>query len=323
MRILLLVAACAMVAGAAELPTLTLLVGNKDENSMVFVDPATNKVLGKVPTGNGPHEIAASSDGKLAFVANYGTGPAPGSTLSVIDVVNQHVLRTVDIAPLQRPHGLFFVDGKVYFTAEANRMVGRYDPAANKIDWMMGTGQGTTHMVVAGAGGRVFTANIGGNSISIIESGNNNQYTVTTVPVGQGPEAIDLSPDGKELWTAHSRDGGVSIIDVAEKKVVRVFPIGTKRSNRLKFTPDGTRVLVSDLDGNEVIVIDAASRKEMKRIAMGRVPEGILMAKDGSRAYVAEAGENRIAIVDLKTLEVTGHLTTGNGPDGMAWADRR
>jgi len=308
----------ALTALAAELPTLTLLVGNKDENSMVFVDPATNKVLGKVPTGNGPHEIAASSDGKLAFVANYGTGPAPGSTLSVIDVVNQLVLRTVEISPLQRPHGLTFADGKVYFTAEANRMVGRYDPAANKVDWMMGTGQGTTHMVVAGTEGRLFTANIGGNSVSIIE-----RNTVTTVPVGQGPEAIDLSPDGKELWTAHSRDGGVSIIDVAEKKVVRVFPIGTKRSNRLKFTPDGKQVLVSDLDGNEVVVIDAASRKEVKRIAMGRTPEGILMAKDGARAYVAEAGENRIAIVDLKTLEVTGHLTTGNGPDGMAWADRR
>ncbi|HXA52865.1 MAG TPA: cytochrome D1 domain-containing protein [Candidatus Acidoferrum sp.] len=308
----------ALTALAAELPTLTLLVGNKDENSMVFVDPATNKVLGKVPTGNGPHEIAASTDGKLAFVANYGTGPAPGSTLSVIDVVNQLVLRTVEISPLQRPHGLTFADGKVYFTAEANRMVGRYDPAANKVDWMMGTGQGTTHMVVAGPEGRLFTANIGGNSVSIIE-----RNTVTTVPVGQGPEAIDLSPDGKELWTAHSRDGGVSIIDVAEKKVVRVFPIGTKRSNRLKFTPDGKQVLVSDLDGNEVVVIDAASRKEVKRIPMGRTPEGILMAKDGARAYVAEAGENRIAIVDLKTLEVTGHLTTGNGPDGMAWSDRR
>jgi YVTN family beta-propeller protein len=307
---------------AAELPALTLLVGNKDENSMVFVDPATNKVLGKVPTGNGPHEIAASSDGKLAFVANYGTGPAPGSTLSVIDVVNQRALRTVDIAPLQRPHGLAFADGKVYFTAEANRVVGRYDPAANKVDWVMGTGQGTTHMMVAGPEGRLFTANISGNSISIIERGNLTT-NVTNVPVGQGPEAIDLSPDGKELWTGHSRDGGVSIIDVAEKKVVRVFPIGTKRSNRLKFTPDGKQVLVSDLEGNEVIVIDAPARKEVKRIKMGRTPEGILMAKDGSRAYVAEAGENRIAIIDLKTLEVMDHLTTGNGPDGMAWADRR
>jgi YVTN family beta-propeller protein len=146
---------------------------------------------------------------------------------------------------------------------------------------------------------------------------------VTAIPVGQGPEAIDLSPDGKEFWTAHSRDGGISIIEVASKKVVQSWSIGTKRSNRLKFTPDGTRVLISDLDGNEVVVLDAASRKEIKRVKMGRTPEGILMAKDGSRAYVAEAGENRIAMIDLKTLEVAGHLVTGDGPDGMAWSDRR
>ena len=318
MGIVLSVLLFAQAAIAADLPSLTLLVGNKDENSMVFVDPATNRVLGKVATGNGPHEIAASTDGKLAFVANYGTGPAPGGTISVIDVLNQREIRKVDLSPLQRPHGLWFAGGKVYFTAEANRVVGRYDPAANKIDWAMGTGQATTHMVVADSAGRVYTANIGGNSITVIE-GNN----VTTIPVGQGPEAMDLSPDGKELWTAHSRDGGVSVIDTTEKKVIRGFPIGTKRSNRLKFTPDGKQVLVSDLEGNEVVVIDAASRKEVKRIAMGHTPEGILMSKDGAQAYVAEAGENRIAIIDLKTLTVTGHLTTGNGPDGMAWSDRR
>jgi YVTN family beta-propeller protein len=316
--IAVLVLAGGLVAQAAELPKLTLLVGNKAENSMVFVDPATNKVLGSVPTGNGPHEIAASTDGKVAFVANYGTGPAPGNTISVIDVVNQKEIRKVDISPLQRPHGLWFADGKLYFTAEANRVVGRYDPAANKIDWIMGTGQGTTHMVVVGKDGLVFTANIGGNSISIIE-----RTSAVAVPVGQGPEAIDLSPDGKEFWTAHSRDGGISIVDVASKKVVATLNIGTKRSNRLKFTPDGKRVLVSDLDGNEVVVLDAGTRKEIKRVKMGRTPEGILMAKDGSRAYVAEAGENRIALIDLKTLEVTGHLTTGDGPDGMAWSDRR
>jgi YVTN family beta-propeller protein len=318
MRLWTALLALAGTLGAAELPSLTLLVGNKEENSMVFVDPATNRILGKVPTGNGPHEIAASEDGKLAFVANYGTGPAPGNTISMIDVVNQKEIRKVDVSPMQRPHGLAFAGGKLYFTAEANRVVGRYDPAANRIDWLMGTGQGTTHMVIAAKDGRVYTANISGNSISIID-----RTGVTSVPVGKGPEAIGLSPDGQELWTAHSQDGGISIIDPTAKKVAQTLDIGTKRSNRLQFTPDGKHVLVSDLAGDELVVLDAPGRKVVKRIKMGKTPEGILMAPDGSRAYVAEAGENRLAIVDLKTFEVTGHLTTGNGPDGMAWSQRR
>ena len=304
---------------AADTPALTLIVGNKEENSLAIVDPADGKVLGRVATGIGPHEVVVSADGKTAFVANYGTGQAPGSTLSVIDLINQREIRKFDLSPLSRPHGLAMAGGKVYFTAEANRIVGRYDPSANKIDWLAGTGQATTHMVVAGPQpDQLFTSNIGGDSISVIERG-----VVTTIPVGKGPEALDVSPDGKELWTAHSRDGGVSIIDVAGKKVIATLALGTKRSNRLKFTPDGKRVLITDLDAGELLILDAATRKEVKRINVGKTPEGILMAKDGSRAYVCVAGDDKIAILDLKTLQVTGHIATGKGPDGMAWADRR
>jgi len=311
--------AFAGLLAAADTPALTLIVGNKEENSLAIVDPDSGKVLGTVPTGLGPHEVVVSTDGKTAFVANYGTGPAPGSTLSVIDLVGQREIRKFDITPLSRPHGLAIAGGKVYFTAEANRIVGRYDPVANKIDWLTGTGQATTHMVVAGPqSDQLFTANIGGDSISVIERG-----VVTTIPVGKGPEALDVSPDGKELWTAHSRDGGVSIIDVAAKKVIATLPLGTKRSNRLKFTPDGKHVLITDLNAGELLILDPATRKEVKRINVGKTPEGILMSKDGGRAYVCVAGDDRIAIVDLKTLQVTGHITTGKGPDGMAWADRR
>ena len=303
---------------AADTPSPALIVGNKEENSLAIVDPGSGKVVGRVPTGEGPHEVAVSADGKLAFVANYGTAQNPGSTISVIDLVAQKEVRKVDLRPLGRPHGLAVSGGKVYFTAEANRIVGRYDPAANQIDWMMGTGQTSTHMVIAGkAPDQLFTANIGGDTISVIE-----RNSVTAIPVGKGPEAMDISPDGKELWTAHSRDGGVSIIDVAAKKVVQTLSLGTKRSNRLKFTPDGKRVLITDLDGGELLVLDAATRNEVQRVKLGKMPEGILITKDGSRAYICVAGDDQIAILDLKTLQVTGHLVTGKGPDGMAWAER-
>jgi YVTN family beta-propeller protein len=303
---------------AAETPALTLLVGNKEENSLAFVDPATGKVLGTVPTGEQPHEVAASADGRVAFVANYGTAQNPGNTISMIDVVNMREIRKANLGPMRRPHGLFFADGKLYFTAEANRIVGRWDPVAGQFDWAMGTGQNTTHMVLVSKDGTVFTANIGSDTISMID-----RNSIAHVPVGKGPEAMDLSPDGRELWTGHSRDGGLSIIDVAAKKVVHTINLGTKRSNRLKFTPDGKRALLTDLDAGELLVLDVPGRKEITRLKLGKSPEGILMAKDGSKAYVCVAGDDRIDIVDLATLKVTGHLTTGKGPDGMAWADRR
>jgi YVTN family beta-propeller protein len=170
----------------------------------------------------------------------------------------------------------------------------------------------------------IFTANIGSDSITVIDRVSGPQgWSEIVIPVGKGPEGIDLSPDEKELWAAHSRDGGVSIIDLAGKKVIGTIDVGTKRSNRLKFTPDGKRVLISDLEAGDVVVLDVSSRKEIKRMKLGRNPEGILMAADGSRAYVAVAGDNQVAIIDLKTLEVTGRISTGSGPDGMAWVETR
>ncbi|HET9320105.1 MAG TPA: cytochrome D1 domain-containing protein, partial [Bryobacteraceae bacterium] len=266
----------------------------------------------------------ASADGKLAFVANYGARN-PGNTISVIDLAARKELRRVDLGPLRRPHGIMFADGKLYFTAEVNKLIARYDPASNQIDWLLGTGQNGTHMVLLSKdANQIFTANIGSDSITAIDHVPGPLgWSETVIPVGKGPEAIDLSPDGRELWTAHSRDGGVSIIDVAAKKVAQTLDVQAKRSNRLKFTPDGRLVLISDLEGGELVVLDRAARKQIKRIQLGRSPEGILIVPDGSRAYVGVAGENNVAVIDLKTLDVTGRISTGSGPDGMAWAERR
>jgi len=298
----------------------TLLVVNKAENSLAVIDTVTGKAISRVATGDGPHEVALSADGRTAYVTNYGA-QAPGSSLSVIDLAAGKELRRVDLGGLRRPHGLIVRGTSVYFTTEVNRTLARYDAAAGVVDWIMGTGEAGTHMVVATPdAGVLFTSNIGSDSVTrLARSTDSAGWTVTRIPVGRGPEGIDLSPDGRELWTAHSRDGGVSVVDVSTGKVTQTFDIGTKRSNRLVFTHDGRTVLVSDLDAGELIVIDAAARKVVKRLPVGRAPSGILIPPDGLRAYVALTGENALAVVDLKTLEVTGRVATGAGPDGMAW----
>src|SRR3954466_4416901 len=229
----------------AQRATARLLVLNKEDANLTIVDPQSGTVLGRVPVGQGPHELVTSTDGKFAFASNYGTGPAPGRTISMIDLGTMKETRRIDVSPLSRPHGLAFVNGKLYFTAEADKKIARYDPASDKIDWQFETGQATTHMVLPTADARtIFTSNIGGASVSAIEQGADGAWKQTVIPVGKGPEGIDLSPDGRYIWSAHSQDGGVSIIDVASKRVVETFSVGTKRSNRIKLTPDAKFALV-------------------------------------------------------------------------------
>ncbi len=321
--LLSLVAGIAVVVGVvphAQSKTSRLLVLNKDDADMAIVDPDSGRVLGRVKVGDGPHELVTSTDGKIAFASNYGTGPAPGHTISMIDIAARRELRRIDVAPLSRPHGLAFANGKLYFTIEANKKIASYDPATDKIDWQFETGQNTTHMVLPSKDAKtLFTSNTGSDSVSVIQQGAGGAWAQTIVPVGKGPEGIDLSPDGREVWSASSRDGSLSIIDVATKKVAQTIDIGTKRSNRVKLTPDGKFALVSDLDAGELVVIDAPARKVVKRIALGKNPEGVLVPPNGDRAYVAVNGDNFVAVVDLKAWTVAKKIEAGRGPDGMAW----
>ena len=309
--------------GRAQTPSPALLVLNKEDATLSIIDPGTLKTVAQIPTGEGPHEVVASDDGKMAFVANYG-GRTPGNTISVMDLVAQKELRRVDLVALRRPHGIVFAEGKVWFTAEQNKLIARYDPASSQIDWLLGIGQNGTHMLLfSKERSLLFTSNIGSDSITVLQRGSDlSVWNATNVSVGKGPEGGDISPDGREYWAANSGDGTVSIIDVATKKVLQTLDVRVNRSNRLKFTLDGKLVLISDLGNNALVVVDAASRKVVKRLNPGRQPEGILIAPDGARAYVAVAGEKNVAILDLKTLEVTTSIPTGNGPDGMAWAVR-
>jgi YVTN family beta-propeller protein len=305
-----------------------LLALSKKDHTLAIVDPANLKVLARVPVGSDPHEVIASSDGKTAYVSIYGGGSL--HSINVIDLVAKKPLYTIDTRPLFGPHGLAFVRGRVWFSAEGSKAVGRYDPSTRKLEWCMGTGQERTHMVYVTADGmNVFTSNVSSGSISILENtshenspftGRQNDWALTTIPTSGGCEGFDVSPDGKELWTAAASDGAIFIIDLATKKIKSTIDAKILGANRLKFTPDGKMVFISSLRSGKLFVFNATTRKEIKKIDIGHGAAGIEMDPDGSRAFVACSPDNYIAVINLKTLEVTGHIDVGAGPDGLAWS---
>lgn len=318
-------------------PSTTLLVLSKSDHTVSIVDPATLQVLARIPSGPDPHEIIASDDGKLAYISNYGGPDSTLNTISVVDLVARKSLPAIDLGALHSAHGLDFAGSKLYFTAETNKVIGRYDPATQHIDWILGTGEDRTHMILVANGlTKMFTSNVNSATISIIEqrsppSGGFNPpggprltWEVTNVPAGQGCEGFDISPDGKEIWAANAHDATVTIIDVAAKKAIQTLPIPVKGANRLKFTPDGKRVLISALGARSgdasLVVLDASTRKEVKQLNLGGGSAGILIAPDGSRAYIAVSMADKVAVIDLKTLEVSGEISAGKQPDGLAWA---
>ncbi|UWZ86581.1 beta-propeller fold lactonase family protein [Occallatibacter riparius] len=343
----LTISASAQAGGSAS-----LLVLSKQDHTVAIVDPATLKVLGKAPVGEDPHEIVASADGRAAYVSNYGFGRF--HTITVIDLVSKKQEKVIDLTPLRGPHGLAFADGKLWFTAEVNKCIGSYDPQTGKVDWILGTGQNRTHMLYVLPGAkRIVTTNVNAGTVSVLDfveaKGGpppggpgmagapggpppppgfprgailppGGDWNPTVIPVGTRDEGFDVSPGGKQAWIANAGDGTVSVIDLDAKRVTATLDVNVKSANRLKFTPDGKRVLVSMLGSGDLVVIDAASHQVVKRVPIGKGAAGIQMQPDGARAYVACTPDNYVAVIDLKTLEVVGHIDAGGNPDGLAWA---
>jgi YVTN family beta-propeller protein len=313
-----------LLAVSAVGQTSSLLVLEKSDKSLAIVDPSSLKVLARVPAGEDPHEIVTSDDGKYAYISNYGAFRSPQHTISVVDIPAHKALPAIDLGSLLAPHGLQMSHGKLYFTAEGSKVIGRYDPATHAIDWTLGLGQNRTHMLfVTPEEDHIYTANVSSESISILDRDKHadaSGWNQSTIHVGKGPEGFDVSPDGKELWAANSDDGTVSIINLSSRAVTQTIDLHIKHSNRVKFTLDGKLLLISDLGSGDLVIVDAAARKEAKRVNLGKGCAGILLSPDGKLAYMAVSSNNNVAVFDLKTMSVTGRISTGGGPDGMAWA---
>jgi YVTN family beta-propeller protein len=147
-------------------------------------------------------------------------------------------------------------------------------------------------------------------------------WSETVVPVGKGAEGFDVSPDGRELWTANAQDGTLSIIDLVTKRVVATLDANVRGANRLKFTPDGKLVLISSLSNADLVIYDGPGRREVRRVPIGHGAAGIAVAPDGARAFVACSPDDYVAVIDLGTFSVVGHIDVGGEPDGLAWAVR-
>jgi len=328
-----------------------LLVLEKGSNTLAIIDPVSLQVRARVASGTDPHEVVASSDGTRAYISNYGGEGSSLNFISVVDLTTHTALPRIDLGALHSAHGLDFQGGKLYFTAETNKAIGRYDPAVGRIDWVLGIGQDRTHMIIVAPDlEHIYTSNVSSGTISIIRSrmqtfgppprpagpppqpapgiAPRKVWEVTNVPSGKGSEGFDISPDGRQIWAANAQDGTVTVIDVATMKARETFAVAVAGANRLKFSLDGHYVLVSGLGafgpaphpgGNNLVVLDAVSHQLIKAFQLGGGSAGILMEPSGARAFVAVNQGGKVAVIDLHTLQLTGEIPTSQ-PDGMAWA---
>lgn len=292
----------------------------RDANAIEMLDADQLKSLGRIPVGESPHEVISSSDGKLLYVANYGTKDSPGNSLSVIDLMTFKEVKKIDLGDLKRPHGLEEREGKIYFTAEGSKMVGRFNPQTERVDWTAKTDQMVSHMIAVNSNASfVYTANMLSNTVSVIDVKNSNESQTRQIPVGKEPEGIALSPDGKFLWIGHRRDGLISIIDTATQSVTQTLTLG-QMPLRLRFTPDGQRLFAINPQEGYIAVFNAQTKAEIVKINMDGAPVGLVFSQDGVRLFVTDLKNNKVISFDSQTFKILGEVSVENLSDGIGYA---
>lgn len=296
-----------------------LLVVNKSESTLSFIDTASGAEVAEVETGYAPHEVAVSPDGRWAYVTDYGTGPEPGTTVTIVDVAARARVGAIDLGRHTRPHGIAVTDdGALWVTTEGSAHVLKLDPATRTVVMAAETGQQVTHMVVAAGADRVYTANIGSGTVTAVDAATGE--VLTHIETGAGAEGIALAPDGDHVYVTNRSAGTLSRIAVASNTVTGALEVGAFPI-RVEILPGGGRALVSNAQANELAVVRLDSLSVERRIPVGAVPVGIEVTLDGSTAYVANTEADRISVVDLTRWEVTGEVVAGDEPDGMAYVE--
>ena len=292
-----------------------LLVANKHDDTLCYIDPDTLEIIQTIATGPNPHEIIITPDQRRAYLSNYA---APGDTISVIDLVKRKHILQIPTGKYTRIHGTAMApDGKrAYFTAGQTGFVVEVDTQTNRVTRGIPTHGKISHMVLVSPDGRrLYTANIVSENVSVIDRGSGK--LITQVPCGKGVEGMAFTLDGRHLWAANQPGESITVIDLATHKPIETFACAGMPV-RIHFTDDGRLALVpSWTEDGQLIVIDTATHKEIKRIKVGGFAIGVEISPDGKRAFVGCEHSDGLHVIDMKTLTVESVIKTGNGPDPM------
>lgn len=302
----------------------TLVVGNKREHTVSFIDLKSGEEVSRTKTGKSPHEIAISPDGKKAVVVSYRGPLFTGKKLHVFDVETGKETGTINLGANKAPHGLKWIPGtsKVVATAEASQSLALVDVNKAKLLKSVGTEQQGSHMVALSPDNeRAYVANINSGSFTVINL--KTFEKMKDVKAGEGTEAIAVSPDGEHIWVGNNNSKSIMIFDaetLEEHREIKTDGIPI----RVEIRPDGKYVAVSEPDLSRVRIYDAETYAPIKGIdlseADAKVPVTLLFSPDGSRLWVACTGSAKIVEVNTTDWSIVRSLMAGDGSDGLGFS---
>lgn len=256
-----------------------LLVACGESHAADLIDVATRKSLRRIPLGDDPEAFDVSPDGRTLYVSNEDEG-----TLSFIDVASGKLLKSVPVG--KEPEGVkVSADGKtVYVTSEVANLVHVVDVASATVARNIKVGKRPRRMALTADGAELWVTNELDASVSIVST--KDHAVVQTIKLAlPGARAADITPvgitmtrDGKRAFVGMGRANHVAFLDVGQRKVTQVVLAGKRVWNVALDSVEARLYVVNGLS-DDMTVIDVATAKPLKTVAVGRVPYQALVVE--------------------------------------------
>lgn len=343
MSALALSAACSGTTPAPPAPAATpeaapppsgprLYVSNETAGDVAVVDIASRTVTSRIQVGKRPRGVRVSPDGFTVYVALSGSpmaGPGVDESklppadkrfdgIGVIDVREGKLLRTLPGGSDPETFAITRDGKRMFISNEDAGTVTVLDIAAGNVINTIKVGGEPEGVDLTPDGRYVYVTSEEEGNVAVIDT--ESLKVVRTITVGPRPRSTGFLPDGSRAYVSAENDGSVYIIDNVKRALLKRLPLagaGVKPMG-IEASPDGKFVFVTTGRGRTLVILDAATDKEVGAVDVGDRPWGLAVAPDGRTVFTANGPSNDVSFVDVATRTVTARVATGDRPWGVA-----
>jgi YVTN family beta-propeller protein len=297
-----------------------LFLVEKCSHCVSYYDINSSERLHTIELPQYPHEVAFDSRNEFAYLGHYGVETsghigAGGHTIMVIDVKKREHVRTIDVAPYNRLHGMQMDNqDRLYALSEEKAVLLSFDDPKNTEapDFGVPTGGLKSHLFALSQDGEyAYSMNLLSHTVTKIKP-RDALFTPVAVSPGKKPEGYALINNDTQLIVTNRISNTLSLIDTETMQVIKEAPSRNDATRAYQFR-DG-RVLITNYGANTISVIDPATLEETNCIEVGAKPIALSYHSEKNYAFVSQ-DNNKVAVLNLDSLEIEKRIETQLEPD--------